>query len=967
LSFPFKPSSVISAPIRPEVRRNVWVCSFLPHVDTEKVDGMFATMIVVLPSPFQGGAIHLTHGAQSTVFEHSSTELLQTVVMAWYTDVTHEVKPVVSGHRLVLSYNLIHTTTSLRPAVSHNDEFQTRIRDVLQSWKRDGGKAAPEKILYLLSHQYSQANLCASALKGADAQKVALLAPVAQEYGFRLGLATLICHVVGCYEACDCDARPVEFLGIDDTTIEIEAFKNLDGKLLSNKLSYLAGEETIPKDLAKNVENDKHHDQEANSPSIKGNEPGTLERWYRRTVLVIWPSYSHEGVRRGLQNLENICNKIARATKDTPRADIQHLIDDALLQCPKDARYVTTAVCRAACAWKDVSLWIRAVDVGSKAGGWAALPNDTELWRDVNTFGFEHAQSGLTAVAVNEPRNVLRFRFIAAITTLLSKSTVSSSDATTWIESTKLSVLNSLHAPNRRDSEENWLITLAIEHGGFPLLRDSIVPQMCATADGDFLRKFALTIWDDPRFADQDERHKLASDLLVVAIQKTDFKTRFDPEDRWHISDELETSKRFLTVCMERSPQISTLVLSCVSDVDSLSLEEVHEHLFHMLLPLLQFLTSYSAVIMLHPNLQEEVCRFNRLSVDLFMQVLIGKPAEDITRDSVQQLVDAIGLPGGPEMFSSRVLPDILSLSLPPDVISAFMRVLHADSTKITSCLPPSYSGPSISEITTGLAQKYVTNGVSYTRPQSILSGIEICFLSGARSEGMEILERAATQDLLNDATHLHHVLLPVISKLHLRLKTVDPFSSVIQRILAAWVEKALGPRPENCPSAVTSLARWTCDSGYSSPRCFCCEKVYQFFKSPQDRKASFDCGRSTGHVSSCLQTYMSHAATWTTSVGCDGKYGEEKDHNTLTIVISDATFNAMTWDAKRTCGEAALMAISCSEDPELRRVLGDQYSFITSAIRYDAEEPSENIPAPNVTRASSQSPPKKKRRTEAE
>ncbi|TFL04381.1 hypothetical protein BDV98DRAFT_590194 [Pterulicium gracile] len=39
--------------------------SFLSLVDTEKADGMFATLIVVLPSPFTGGAAHISHNHQS--------------------------------------------------------------------------------------------------------------------------------------------------------------------------------------------------------------------------------------------------------------------------------------------------------------------------------------------------------------------------------------------------------------------------------------------------------------------------------------------------------------------------------------------------------------------------------------------------------------------------------------------------------------------------------------------------------------------------------------------------------------------------------------------------------------------------------------------------------------------------------------------------------------------------------------
>uniref|UniRef100_A0A0W0FCU5 Prolyl 4-hydroxylase alpha subunit Fe(2+) 2OG dioxygenase domain-containing protein n=1 Tax=Moniliophthora roreri TaxID=221103 RepID=A0A0W0FCU5_MONRR len=63
---------------------------FLPHVDTEKTDGMFAS-IIILPTRFTGGDAHLSHGNVRTVFDSSKGSLTETTVLAWYTDVMHEI------------------------------------------------------------------------------------------------------------------------------------------------------------------------------------------------------------------------------------------------------------------------------------------------------------------------------------------------------------------------------------------------------------------------------------------------------------------------------------------------------------------------------------------------------------------------------------------------------------------------------------------------------------------------------------------------------------------------------------------------------------------------------------------------------------------------------------------------------------------------------------------------------------
>ncbi|KAF7292539.1 Protein kinase domain-containing protein [Mycena kentingensis (nom. inval.)] len=83
---------------------------FLPHVDTEKANGMFASIVIVLPSEFTGGDVHTSHSGVNAVFNSSDNSLTRTTALSWYTDVFHEVKPITSGYRLALcSSDLINT------------------------------------------------------------------------------------------------------------------------------------------------------------------------------------------------------------------------------------------------------------------------------------------------------------------------------------------------------------------------------------------------------------------------------------------------------------------------------------------------------------------------------------------------------------------------------------------------------------------------------------------------------------------------------------------------------------------------------------------------------------------------------------------------------------------------------------------------------------------------------------------
>ncbi|KAG9021925.1 hypothetical protein FS837_006863, partial [Tulasnella sp. UAMH 9824] len=181
---------------------------FLPHQDSEKSDGMFATLIIILPSQFTGGTVHLSHGGDSVRIDTSSRF---TSVLAWYSDVTHTIQPVTSGYRLALSFNIMHapaTGISRRssiPRLPSSHEAIRLLRGAFLAWRDQVfDRNVPMKIVSLLDHEYTQATLNSKGrklLKGIDAYRVSHLERVAKEYGFRLGLANLECHVDGVPEA----------------------------------------------------------------------------------------------------------------------------------------------------------------------------------------------------------------------------------------------------------------------------------------------------------------------------------------------------------------------------------------------------------------------------------------------------------------------------------------------------------------------------------------------------------------------------------------------------------------------------------------------------------------------------------------------------------------------------------------------------------------------------------------------
>ncbi len=87
---------------------------FVSHRDTEKVPGMFATLVIVLPSVSTGGALLVRHKEREVRLDLKSDELSEASFAAFYADCVHEVLPVTAGCRLTLVYNLVRRSAGPR-------------------------------------------------------------------------------------------------------------------------------------------------------------------------------------------------------------------------------------------------------------------------------------------------------------------------------------------------------------------------------------------------------------------------------------------------------------------------------------------------------------------------------------------------------------------------------------------------------------------------------------------------------------------------------------------------------------------------------------------------------------------------------------------------------------------------------------------------------------------------------------
>ncbi|TVY44089.1 hypothetical protein LOCC1_G004493, partial [Lachnellula occidentalis] len=269
---------------------------FKPHQDSEKAPRMFATLVIALPSKHEGGEVRVTHAGKTRVFETAKFSDFGSSFLAWFSDVTHEVKPVLSGRRLVLTYNLVHQTLGPKELGANPNAAMSKLKLLLPAWIKglEEDDTFPTTLAFLFEHQYTDASLCYNGLKGHDRQVASHLREACNEFGFCIYLANLEHTVTGGCDGDDYDddwgydggGGDGEIHAITDEIERDTSLKRvveLDGTEVAKDLTFDEGTLIQADALA-----DADPDDEDYS-GFTGNEGVSTTHFYHRTVAILIP------------------------------------------------------------------------------------------------------------------------------------------------------------------------------------------------------------------------------------------------------------------------------------------------------------------------------------------------------------------------------------------------------------------------------------------------------------------------------------------------------------------------------------------------------------------------------------------------------------------------------------------------------------------------------------------------------
>jgi predicted 2-oxoglutarate/Fe(II)-dependent dioxygenase YbiX len=283
---------------------------FVAHQDSEKDDSMVGTLVVTLPSSYTGGELMVGHNEEWKAYRGSKTALS---LVAFYADCRHEVLKVTSGYRITLTYNLLLHGDTSRPegdggtAAELADLLREHFSTPVPRYYRGPAADPPNRLVYLLDHEYTPRGLTWRRLKGADASRVALLRTAVDKAGCEAVLALADIKTTHSafkdddddygYERWDddYDEDDDEYSdGASDSEYDIQELVDSEVTLIhwtgpdSTRLEeislYVDGDEVCASTQTGDLE-----PYSSEYEGYMGNWGNTLDRWYHRAAVVVWP------------------------------------------------------------------------------------------------------------------------------------------------------------------------------------------------------------------------------------------------------------------------------------------------------------------------------------------------------------------------------------------------------------------------------------------------------------------------------------------------------------------------------------------------------------------------------------------------------------------------------------------------------------------------------------------------------
>ncbi|MEL7147363.1 MAG: hypothetical protein AAFO69_13400, partial [Bacteroidota bacterium] len=272
-----------------------------------KAKGMFATLIINLPSVHTGGTLLVRFDGKEVAYESAEASDLPAhplTYSAFYADCEHEITPVTSGRRVCLVYNLCfedrgeQTDSSILPKFS---DHVSRMSYVLANYRLD----QKYKVI-MLDHQYTPSNFSVSQLKGADKQRYEVMKAVCEPQGLVTKLALLTHYQTGDLQGVGYDYYDDEEPGEGIMGEVYDEYSMIEHWAVGDELPDIGHLQVDSDHVIGEKDYEKLQPIEQEEERYTGNYGMTMQYWYHFAAIVFWSQEDHIDIISGTNTRQRL-------------------------------------------------------------------------------------------------------------------------------------------------------------------------------------------------------------------------------------------------------------------------------------------------------------------------------------------------------------------------------------------------------------------------------------------------------------------------------------------------------------------------------------------------------------------------------------------------------------------------------------------------------------------------------------
>jgi hypothetical protein len=336
------------------------------HQDSEKINGMVATLIVVLPSSHSGGTLIIDNQGEKKEFKSSQFPLDKLTFIVFYADCHHAITELKSGYRLALTYNLILENKANKNVLFNEQQSYNvlihRLRHYFQghvdaNTNEDSHVTAlkPKQLVYLLDHNYTEKGLNWSLLKNGDRLRADAIKAAAKALDLEIYLT-----LADVQETWDClsdydpyyrkrnryyhedekeddeqneeDVTPTDIINSETT---LKYWLDEENKVLNYRDYYVSSGF-----LGWTKATDQFKPFHSEYEGFMGNYGNTLDRWYHRAAIVLWQRKDHYAVRFDMDSEQVLAELLKLIKKPTQEESVCKVLHSLLPYWPSYSRHI---------------------------------------------------------------------------------------------------------------------------------------------------------------------------------------------------------------------------------------------------------------------------------------------------------------------------------------------------------------------------------------------------------------------------------------------------------------------------------------------------------------------------------------------------------------------------------------------------------------------------------------------------